>query len=121
MNERERLVEILKNNQGDNTYYMTDEVIQKISDVLLAHGATVPPLKMGDVVYIADKYADAVHECKVYGIDVNTDKIDGTNYQFHAERRDSEQKHVFCDYDMGAYVFMERTAAEAALKGGGEV
>lgn len=38
MNERERLIEILKDNQGDSTYYMTDEAVQSVSDVLLDNG-----------------------------------------------------------------------------------
>ena len=38
MNERERLIELLKDNQGDSTYYMTDEAVQSVSDVLLENG-----------------------------------------------------------------------------------
>lgn len=51
MNERERLVEILKDNQGDNTYYMTDETVQSVSDVLLDNGVSVPPVKIGQTVH----------------------------------------------------------------------
>ena len=51
MNERERLVELLKDNQGDSTYYMTDEAVQSISDVLLDNGVSVPPVKIGQTVY----------------------------------------------------------------------
>ena len=45
MNERERSVEILKDNQGDNTYYMTDETVQSVSDVWY-DGCGVMMLKM---------------------------------------------------------------------------
>ena len=38
MAKRERLIKILKNNQGDNTYYMTDMAVNKIVDVLLENG-----------------------------------------------------------------------------------
>lgn len=51
MNERERLVELLKDNQGDSTYYMTDEAVQSVSDVLLENGVVVLPCKVGDTVY----------------------------------------------------------------------
>lgn len=47
MNERERLVELLKDNQGDSTYYMTDEAVQSVSDVLLENGVVVLPCKIG--------------------------------------------------------------------------
>lgn len=51
MNERERLIELLKDNQGDSTYYMTDEAVQSVSDVLLENGVVVLPCKVGDTVY----------------------------------------------------------------------
>lgn len=51
MNGNKRLIEILKDNQGDSTYYMTDEAVQSVSDVLLENGVIVPPVKVGDTVY----------------------------------------------------------------------
>lgn len=48
MNERERLIELLKDNQGDNTYYMTDEAVQSVSDVLLENGVVVLPYKKAE-------------------------------------------------------------------------
>lgn len=51
MKERERLIEILKDNQGDNTYYMTDEAVQSVTDVLLENGVVVLPCDYGDTVW----------------------------------------------------------------------
>ena len=55
MNERERLIEILKDNQGDSTYYMTDEAVQSVTDVLLESGVIVMPVKVGQTVYTVSK------------------------------------------------------------------
>lgn len=127
MNERERLIEILKNNQGDNTYYMTDEAIQKIADVLLANGVIVPPCKVGDMVYEIDKDCFGCNHFKEYW---------GCNYTC---KREPEGNLFDVDYDkdckysisetpfnyallnyIGKTVFLTKEEAEAAPEGGGE-
>lgn len=55
MNERERLVEILKDNQGDNTYYMTDETVQSVSDVW-CDGCGIIKETLYDKIYYNDKH-----------------------------------------------------------------
>ena len=113
MNERERLIEILKNNQGDNTYYMTYEAIQKIADVLLANGVIVPPCKVGDTVYEicerrrSGKWQKAIVERVVHGIEIGIDKI--------LTARCGTTTYVYLSR-LGETVFLTREEAEKALK-----
>lgn len=115
MNERERLVEILKDNQGDSTYYMTDEAVQSVSDVLLANGVIVLPCKVGDTVYEicerrrSGKWQKAIVERVVHGIEIGIDKI--------LTARCGTTTYVYLSR-LGETVFLTREEAEKALKGG---
>ena len=115
MNERERLIELLKNNQGDNTYYMTDEAIQKIADVLIVNGVIVLPCKVGDMVYEicerrrSGKWQKAIVERVVHGIEIGIDKI--------LTARCGTTTYVYLSR-LGETVFLTREEAEKALKGG---
>lgn len=48
MSEKERLIKILKDNQGDSTYYMTDEAAQSVADVLLEKQIPKKGIMIGD-------------------------------------------------------------------------
>lgn len=115
MNERERLVELLKDNQGDSTYYMTDEAVQSVSDVLLANGVIVLPCKVGDTVYEicerrrSGKWQKAIVERVVHGIEIGIDKI--------LTARCGITTYVYLSR-LGETVFLTREEAEKALKGG---
>ena len=117
MNERERLVELLKDNQGDSTYYMTDEAVQSVSDVLLANGVIVLPCKVGDTVYEicerrrSGKWQKAIVERVVHGIEIGIDKI--------LTARCGTTTYVYLSR-LGETVFLTREEAEKALKGGTE-
>lgn len=123
MNERERLVELLKDNQGDSTYYMTDEAVQSVSDVLLANGVIVLPCKVGQKVY--DTFEGFIEPSTVEAIFLGDYKdIDG-NRSYMAELHFSRED---CPYtteeiyftDIGKTVFFTKEEAEKALKGGEE-
>ena len=117
MNERERLVELLKDNQGDSTYYMTDEAVQSVSDVLLENGVVVLPCKVGDTVYEicerrrSGKWQKAIVERVVHGIEIGIDKI--------LTARCGTTTYVYLSR-LGETVFLTREEAEKALKGGEE-
>ena len=117
MTERERLVELLKDNQGDSTYYMTDEAVQSVSDVLLANGVIVLPCKVGDTVYEicerrrSGKWQKAIVERVVHGIEIGIDKI--------LTARCGTTTYVYLSR-LGETVFLTREEAEKALKGGEE-
>ena len=113
MTERERLVELLKDNQGDNTYYMTDEAVQSVSDVLLENGVVVLPCKVGDTVYEicerrrSGKWQKAIVERVVHGIEIGIDKI--------LTARCGTTTYVYLSR-LGETVFLTREEAEKALK-----
>ena len=117
MTERERLVELLKDNQGDSTYYMADEAVQSVSDVLLANGVIVLPCKVGDTVYEicerrrSGKWQKAIVERVVHGIEIGIDKI--------LTARCGTTTYVYLSR-LGETVFLTREEAEKALKGGAE-
>ena len=117
MNERERLIELLKNNQGDNTYYMTDEAIQKIADVLLAHGVKCMPfIAMIEQTTENGKFCNNEREQKFNG-----------RYCMVYEDKTKWQSPLIDICGRKAYnteeankAVEDRTAAEAALEGGVE-
>ena len=51
MNERERLIEILKDNQGDSTYYMTDEALGLAVEALEKQIPKKPKLDNDNGIY----------------------------------------------------------------------
>lgn len=59
MNERERLIELLETDMSgcDGGYY------EEMADFLLSHGVIVPPVKVGDTVYVV--YEDEVFEGEI--------------------------------------------------------
>lgn len=52
MNQKERLVELVKNAHDEQKYLTSDKSINAITDYLLEQGVIVPPCKVGDVVYL---------------------------------------------------------------------
>ena len=114
MNERERLVEILKDNQGDSTYYMTDEAVQSVSDVLLDNGVSVPPVKIGQTVYGISRGVI---------IPISIDKIQYSNRGVDIIGRNERcfgygTITLRPDNDFGIEWYKTKKQAEKALKGG---
>lgn len=52
MNQKERLVDVLKNAHDEQKYLTSDKSINAIADYILADGWMRPPCKVGDVVYL---------------------------------------------------------------------
>lgn len=125
MNERERLVELLKDNQGDSTYYMTDEAVQSVSDVLLENGVVVLPCKVGDTVYIVHNTAESIEldclETCIYETVIDSIHISGiVEYHMFYKKIIHPDCDFFSDKDIGKTVFLTKEEAEKALKGGAE-
>lgn len=123
MNERERLVELLKDNQGDSTYYMTDEAVQSVSDVLLENGVVVLPCKVGDTVYIVHNTAESIEldclETCIYETVIDSIHISGiVEYHMFYKKIIHPDCDFFSDKDIGKTVFLTKEEAEKALKGG---
>ncbi len=51
MTERERLIELLEEENAFSRYMTADERREKLADYLLANGVIVPPCKVGDTMY----------------------------------------------------------------------
>ena len=118
MNERERLIKILKDNQGDSTYYITNAAALEIVDVLLENGAIVPPVKVGDIVWIIyDNYVTTGKILAFY--------IDGVGYMVDLSVYTKEEtvignKSIISkDYTVDD-IFLTKEEAEQVLKGNNE-
>jgi hypothetical protein len=68
MTDRERLIELVSIAVGDCN--LTDTEIKIVADYLLANGAIVPPLKVGDTIYRLDTTFNNVVDWTVVRIDI---------------------------------------------------
>lgn len=123
MSERERLIEILKDNQGDSTYYMTDEAAQSVADVLLENGVVVLPCKINDHVwFIKSAFSVLVKPLEARIIDIRGISID-RNILYQSITLYNDLARRFTSNDIGKTVFLTKEEAEQAiqaLKGGAE-
>lgn len=123
MNERERLIELLKDNQGDNTYYMTDEAVRSVSNVLLENGVVVLPCKINDHVwFIKSAFSVLVKPLEARIIDIRGISIDH-NILYESITLYNDLARRFTSNDIGTKVFLAKEEAEQAiqaLKGGEE-
>ena len=115
MNERERLIKILKDNQGDSTYYMTDIAAQSVADYLLENGVVVLPcnLRLPDEMYrhmFDDNNTKIVVKCKVVKI---------TGYGFTLRHTDGREWEYGYNR-IGKTVFFTKEAEKALKDGDGK-
>ena len=125
---RERLIELLddcgrcdkhtkeKGCVGCEYEYFEDKCVnhlrERMADDLLANGVIVPPVSVGQTVYVVNRYYGGVwriHECRVdnltiYEKHIFMSLIDG-KYNFGIEKS-----------EIGKTVFLSREEAEKALK-----
>lgn len=114
MNEHERLVKLLdnfpydlKDYAGNNTLFMVDDHIE-LAKYLIANGVMLLPYKVGDKIYYIDRHTNKVEEdtIKFITITKNGPKPILTRHN----------KHFWEYYVFGVNVFLNREAAEAAVK-----
>ena len=105
MTERERLVELLKNvPRNTRSFYA------QFADYLLANGVIVPPVKVGDMVYIlAGPFG------KKYEQDVCEGFYIGNNGVLQVRTRNKKGNHGTYGV-IGETVFLTKEEAEKALK-----
>lgn len=111
---RERLIELLKNEQSR---YSED-----IADYLLANGVIVPPCKVGDTVWELCKCVDGIY--RIFPMTVNIvcpyDSVrwikdeEPSVWNIYATHDYTKMYKNF--YDFGRAVFLTREEAERALK-----
>ena len=122
MTERERMINLLKESQGDNTYCISDYAADKIADVLLASGVIVLSCKVGDTVYVIHNTAERIElglsDC-IYETVIDSIHVGGTiEYHMYYKRIVYPDCDFFIEKDIGKTIFFTREEAEKALKGG---
>lgn len=134
MTERKRLIELLKKAPyGANAITLSDKhkdsILGEIADYLLENGVIVPPVKMGDIVYIDNAPHNVVHiTIEEDGISYCA-KYDCDEYECCKEcpfakeisfgeviMCEGNEYHEFTASDIGKTVFLTREEAENALK-----
>ena len=110
---RDRLIELLK--EGDRSWFYFED----IADYLLENGVIVPPLKMGDKVWIID-WCYEVNEYEITHIRWNRD-LNGQSFSYDSIMVGKNGADIgFADEDIGESVYLTREEAEAKMKEGDE-
>ena len=117
MTEREKLLKICK--EGHNAYLKYQNPNPRydefLTDYLLENGVIVPPLDIGDKVYIIDRRFEII-EYKVTQIKYDKD-LNGQNIYYDAVTVSKDDNNFgFFDSDIGKYVFSSKEEAEKALR-----
>ena len=115
MNEREKLIELLMqgeletDKQGVFNCSRSEWKAEIMADFLLKNGVTVPPVKIGEVVY--EIYDDEIIEARINRIDIYEDVVD-----IYTQTEIFDDDEWFSLTDIGKTVFLTREEAEKALK-----
>lgn len=134
MTELERLIELLDNAPADPA---GNRNVRTLAEHLLANGVIVPPCKVGDKVYVADKGGireATADEIYFYGSNDNMTILLSFNCDYECEncpfsswsQEPYGESSCGGEYgcwdvkyeDFGKTVFLTREEAERALKGG---
>lgn len=124
MTERERLVELLFNAETNGK-----KIKERVADYLIANGVIVPPVKVGDTVYIKGEaleisFMQMSKEETLYCIQLDCGERDCYVCPFYEDEVSWEGEHdcrtygyiEFTASDIGKTVFLTREEAEKALK-----
>ena len=106
--QREKLVELLKNSPHLDTLYCSFE---EAADWLMNRGVIVPPCKVGQTVYLLQKYYGT------YCFNVVEDKVQMigiTSRGIHIKARNHQDHNKM--HMLGKTVFLTREEAEQALR-----
>ena len=115
---KERLVELIHQVAKDVIKIPTDNFIEYLADYLIANGVIVPPVKIGDKVYIAmhDKRTKKPLECNVIGFwYTNHEDYCTIHLSRYVDGKFDSTFSVKFE-DIGKTVFLSREEAEAKLK-----
>lgn len=119
MNERERLIELLLESEPikerDLDDGWGDNEISDIAEHLIKNSVIVPPVKVGQTVYVIPKYKGnpycGVQQDKVQMLGI-------TSRGIHIKTRNNSSFNK--TYILGKTAFLTKEQAEKALKGGAE-
>ncbi len=113
MNERDRLIGLL---QSVPTNRYGDIGIATVADHMIANNVTLPPVSVGQTVYVIRRPTDRpawIDECVLENVTVEY-TADGKICCFKSHNFEATEK------DIGAWVFLAREEAKRALKERGE-
>ena len=112
---RERLIELLKKADEYASGVCTDydEAQEVCADYLLAEGVIVPPVKIGQKVYIIG-WCNDIEEFVVRDVHLVTNGKGGCSYSYRAVIGSKSDIH-FMDYYIGSTVFLTKEEAEKVL------
>lgn len=107
MTDRERLIELIGNYPCMSTAEdcFMESIASDLADYLLANGAIVPPLKVGDTIYRLDTTFNNVVDWTVVRIDIYEEE------RVYCDDSDN----TFTDEEIGEGVFLTKAQAEKAL------
>lgn len=113
MNERDRLIALLES--AESAVYWNSEdksFVEKIADHLIANNVTIPPVTVGQTVYLIRRPTERpawIDECKITYISVHYFE-DGKSTVFNG------YNFEVAECDIGKTVFFTREEAEQAMK-----
>ena len=110
MNDRERLIELIKNSLKKNIG-KSCQLAENIADDLLEHGVTVPPYKIGVMVYFI--FNDEITFSAINRIVAEIKNDMDVEYYISL----SGLAGMFSKEMIGKRIFLTREEAEKALKG----
>lgn len=113
MNQKERLVEVLKNAHDEQKYLTSDKSINAIADYLLEQGVIVPPCKVGQTLYSIQGFDGKPEQCEPYTVTDIT--IYENTITIHIQDEWLFVRNMYPD-DIGKTVFTSREDAEKALR-----
>lgn len=132
MSERERLIELLLESEPIKERDLDDDwgdnEISDIAEHLIKNGVVVPPVKLGDVVYVRpDSWTyDAIFAPRTSLIIAEVISVIKTKRQTFIKLKAHNKTFPHYKYKryiisaIGATVFLTKEEAEKALKGGAE-
>ena len=112
---RDRLIELMykTNEVFANVDCTEEEAIVLLADYLLENGVIVPPVKVGQILYVIE--SGAIYEAKVKDYKYCSNSNNGVHWHIIFE-----ELFAMSEAHIGKSVFYTREEAEAALKGGAE-
>lgn len=111
MNERERLIELLRELTGIKTY-------EEMADRLLASGVTVPPCKVGDTVYVIEQSTKEICQGKVLEFSITRSKDQKLQMEIEFFSIFNRRQYLTNNVDSlwNKTVFLTPKEAESALR-----
>ena len=119
MNERERLIELIRQGYGKGRAKEEWQLVENtMADYLLENCVVVLPCKVGSIMYVIHPDTKQIYECIASHFNIyEPTRSNEIRYFIKDKERYSNASFT----DIGKIVFFTKEEAEQALKGGGAV